>query len=155
MGCRHATKQDVGRRGRCIQRTDSPPGTQAVKKTQVTKKRAGTIPKITRQKQVLPVPVRTEQEARNLGGKKNNRTPDWASVTSSTLRAKIVETATILDGKKASLRQTCDNQTKANDKDWWDLNRKTEKALETLAIFYVRFEQGIKGSVVLDPKFDK
>ena len=45
-----------------------------------------------------------------------------------------------LQTKKGSLKKTCMCQTEANDK-VWDLNRKTERAFETSALLYTRFEQ--------------
>ena len=37
----------------------------------------------------------------------------------------------------------------------WDMNRKTEKALDTLVILYSRFEQVSKDLGEVDPTFDE
>ena len=53
----------------------------------------------------------------------------------------ILDLQKIVTGKKASLGHTYKTQTEANDK-VWDLNKKTEWALEALAILYARFDLG-------------
>ena len=53
-----------------------------------------------------------------------------------------------------NLKKTYQCQTEANDK-VWDLNRKTEKALETLALLYTRFEQINSDLDKVDKDFDK
>ena len=55
---------------------------------------------------------------------------------------------------KASLGTTYKTQTEANDKAW-DFLGKTEKALETLAILYARFEKVSRDLGAVDQKFDK
>ena len=56
--------------------------------------------------------------------------------------------------KNASLRKTYKNQTEANDK-VWDLNRELERALDSLALFYERFEQVNSDLAAADKKIDK
>ena len=51
------------------------------------------------------------------------------------------------------MRKTCKSQTEANDKEL-SLNKKTEKALETLAILCERFEQVKSNVAAIDKKFD-
>ena len=59
-----------------------------------------------------------------------------------------------MNGKKASLGKTYKTQTEANDKGW-DLNRKTEKALDTMAILCARFDKVSRVLGEIDQQFDK
>ena len=52
------------------------------------------------------------------------------------------------------LGKTYKTQTEANDK-VWDVNRKTEKALDTLEILYVRFEVVSRDLGEVDQVFDE
>ena len=81
----------------------------------------------------------TEQEVRNLGETSGGATGKHLKITCEDLW----ELQRILDGKKVDLRKTYKTQTEVNDK-VWALNREPERALETLAIFYVRFGQVTK-----------
>ena len=69
-------------------------------------------------------------------------------------REDLWELQKILDGKKGSLKKTYTCQTGANDT-VWDLNRKTARALETLALLYTRFEQVNCDLAKVDEDFDK
>ena len=70
-------------------------------------------------------------------------------------RAKISGTCkTSWIAKRASQRKTHKTQIEAHERSW-DMNRKTEKALDTLAIFFARFEQVSKDLGEVDQQFDE
>ena len=58
----------------------------------------------------------------------------------------------ILDGTKGSLRKACKCQTEASDK-LWDMNRETERALDTLTLLYERIVQVNSDFAKVDTEF--
>ena len=98
---------------------------------------------VTRQKQAGPVPAREKSAVKTQ-----------ESMTRVIRLEKRRATLRVLSGKKASLGKTYKTQTEANDK-VWDTNRKTEKALDTVAILYGRFEQVSKDLGEVDHTIDK
>ena len=69
-------------------------------------------------------------------------------------REDMWELQKILEGKKGSLKKTRKCPTEANDKGW-DLHQKTERALDTFAILYERFEQVNSDLAKVDKEFDR
>ena len=74
-----------------------------------------------------------ERRRQDSGKKHKSQTSGEAPGKFLNITCEVVwDVQKVLDGKKASLCKTDKTQTKANDK-VCDLNRKTEKALKTLA----------------------
>ena len=75
-------------------------------------------------------------------------------VTRRKQAGQVADLQNILNGTKASLRKTHRTQTEANDK-VWDMNRKTEQALDTFAILNTKFEQVTEDLGEVVEQFDK
>ena len=81
--------------------------------------------------------------------------PGWDTAKKLSINSDdLWELQKIFDGKNGSLNKTCKCQAEANDT-VWDLNWKTERALDTLANLYERFEQVNSDLAKVDKEFGR